>query len=229
MVVAVPARNEEVRLPACVASLRAAADRLPEGIEVAIEVAADSCTDATVMAAIVASEGDPRVQVVIGRWGRAGAARRAATEQGVARLANRDTATTWIANTDADSIVPPGWLTDQLAFATAGWEAVAGIVGIPDDNRRLHARFHASYPVLRSDGAHLHVHGANLGVRADAYTAVAGWPVTTPVGEDQLLWDALCAGGHRVLATTDLRVTTSNRLRARAPDGFASRLRELIA
>lgn len=124
-------------------------------------------------------------------------------------------------------MVPVGWLTTQLAFATAGWEAVAGVVDIARDDPILHERFGAVYPELLADGAHTHVHGANFGVRADAYAAVGGWPIVASTGEDHRLWEALRIAGHRRLATTEPRVTTSHRLSARAPGGFAARLREL--
>lgn len=84
--VTIPARDEEALLPSCLDSIRHAADALPGEIEVAIVVAADSCADATGEALAAVTAQDPRVQVVTGRWRRAGAARRAAADLATARL-----------------------------------------------------------------------------------------------------------------------------------------------
>jgi hypothetical protein len=43
-------------------------------------------------------------------------------------------------------------------------------------------------------------------------------------GEDQALVDALAARGHALLRTRAITVTTSGRLRGRAPGGLAERL-----
>jgi hypothetical protein len=41
--------------------------------------------------------------------------------------------------------------------------------------------------VTYEDGTHPHVHGANLGIRADAYSDAGGWNDLT-VAEDHCLW-----------------------------------------
>ncbi len=229
LAVVVPARDEQDLLPGCLASLRAAADELPDGADVVIVVAADSCTDGTVDVAADHARADPRVRVVAGPWGCAGAARRAGTALALELHGARDPSRIWLASTDADSAVPQGWLVSHLALADAGWDAVAGIVRIADDvDPLLHARFQAVYPV-RHGHPHPYVHGANLGIRADAYAAIGGWPSATATGEDQQLWDAVTALGRRTLATTDLDVLTSARLTTRAPAGFGARLQELTA
>lgn len=227
VVVAIPARDEEATLPACLTGVRAAADAVSVDVEVIIVVAADSCRDRSAAVVRQVALDDPRIRLVVGRWGAAGAARRAATTHGLDQLVAASPHRTWVASTDADSVAPAGWLVAQLRYAAAGWHAVAGIVTIADRDAVLHARFVAGYPVRLDDGSHPHVHGANLGVRADAYRAVGGWPTCNRVGEDQQLCDALRLGHHPVLATTDLTVATSDRRVARAPEGFAARLREL--
>jgi glycosyltransferase involved in cell wall biosynthesis len=226
--VVVPARDEEALLPGCLASVRAAADQLPPGVEVVIVVAADRCTDATTRIASETAVDDGRLRVVVGSWGCAGGARWAATDLVRRLLVHHDPRRTWLASTDADSVVSRGWLTGQLLMAADGWDAVAGTVAIPTAAAPLRARFEARYPV-DPDRPHPYVHGANLGVRASAYTAVGGWGSDVATGEDQRLWDALHATGHRMCASPDLHVVTSPRLHGRAPDGFAARLRELTA
>lgn len=228
VVVAIPARDEQTTLLACLDSVRAAADAISASHAVRIVVAADTCHDRTSTLVRRAARHDDRVRLIEGRWGLAGAARCAATDHGLGLLAPLRADATWVASTDADTVVPIGWLGAQLAHAAAGWRAVAGIVAIDDRDPILHARFVATYPTRLADGTHIHVHGANLGVRADAYTAVGGWSTSVAVGEDQSLWDALRHNGHPVLATTELSVTTSDRRMARAPNGFSARLQELV-
>ena len=80
----------------------------------------------------------------------------------------------------------------------------------------------------RLDGAtHTHVHGANLGVRADAYQAVGGWGLHVMVGEDHELVRRLTAAGLTVTRDTDTTVVTSSRTVGRVPAGFATRLAQL--
>lgn len=70
---------------------------------------------------------------------------------------------------------------------------------------------------------HPHVHGANLGTRADAYQRAGGWEALH-LAEEHDLWCRLRAAGERCLATTTLWVTTSGRARGRAHGGFADLL-----
>ena len=131
----------------------------------------------------------------------------------------------WLATTDADSEVPPDWLVAQLQLARDGAEAVAGTIQVADwDGYPIGSgeRFLQLYEPSGSGDGHDHVHGANLGVRADAYLAAGGFaPLIT--GEDHAMWRALRARPR--VASRGLAVTTSARRRARAPDGFSSFLR----
>ncbi len=225
--VVIPARDEQALLAACLDSVRRAADALPIEVAVAIVVAQDSCADAT--AEIVADQAmaDPRVVTVAGTWGSAGAARRAGVEEAQHRLRHTPEDRTWLAATDADTVVPPAWLIQQLDLADEGWDAVVGVVDLAADDP-LRSRFRARYP-LTPGRPHTYVHGANLGLRASTYRQVGGWPTEHEVGEDQRLWDAVQLGGHHALATTELVVQTSARRTSRVVDGFAARLRDLEA
>ena len=146
-----------------------------------------------------------------------GKARAAATQHALAALETSTTAT-WIASTDADSVVPPNWLAFQLDQARAGWEAVIGTVTvtrwppIPQLADRHHQLYNASRPTSGVLWRHPHVHGANLGVAATAYQEVGGF-AHLPVGEDHALVSALERNGHRVLRTPECPVETSSRLR----------------
>jgi hypothetical protein len=132
-----------------------------------------------------------------------------------------DPAAVWIATTDADTRVPRWWLRRQLGFAAQGWKGVLGTVTVADwiDHparvQRLYAQRYGAWRVH-----HPHVHGANLGVAADAYLAAGGFR-PLPTGEDHALIDALLAAGVPLLRTAQIPVVTSARRHARAPRGFA--------
>lgn len=224
VVVAVPARNEESTIGACLASVDRAAARVAAPVTIA--VAADSCRDETVRAAREVPLRRTRLLVVEGAWGRAGAARAAAVTHALAEL-DTDVGC-WIANTDADCTVPLDWLHVHLRYGRAA-AAVAGVVDLDPTTTPAHllAAFRRTY--LTDGDRHHHVHGANLGVWADAYTAAGGWCTRTVVGEDHVLWDAVRAGGRPVTHTVALTVTTSARVRGRVAGGFSSDLHRLAA
>jgi len=130
----------------------------------------------------------------------------------------------WLANTDADCIVPPGWLGEQF-LAAAHVDAFAGTVDVDTFEEHLpivKERFRATY-LLRPDGSHSHVHGANIGFRADFYLNAGGWK-DLPTAEDHDLWNRLSQIGARKLASTKIEVLTSGRRVGRAPHGFADAL-----
>lgn len=76
---------------------------------------------------------------------------------------------------------------------------------------------------------HPHVHGANLGIRGDAYLGLGGWrPLAT--GEDTELAARAAQAGHPgITRTASIPVVTSIRRAGRAPSGFSSYLRALGA
>jgi hypothetical protein len=155
--------------------------------------------------------------------GAVGAARALGVGHLLARSAS-SLADTWIANTDADSRVPPHWLTHMIAEANLGAHLVLGTVLPADDlnhtvRRRWLDRHH------QTDGHH-HIHGANFGIRADVYHALGGWPPLNS-GEDVTL--AQSARDYKVVRTGNIPVTTSGQLTGRAPHGFAEYLQDIVA
>jgi hypothetical protein len=224
--VVVPAHDEEALIAACVGSvLQAVADAGLPRSRVHVAVAADRCRDRTAPIARAMLVGTGSVIELAA--GGVGAARRAGTAAVLHAFAAADPATIWLANTDADTTVPPSWLADHLRVAETGAVALAGVVRV--DTFRGHppivpARFHEIYGGAHDD--HPHVHGANLGVRADAYLAAGGWPVLTS-GEDNRLWDALRAAGLAMISTRTVHVVTSSRTATRATGGFGQWLVEL--
>jgi len=158
-----------------------------------------------------------------------GRARARGAEAAVARLTDHPAEHTWLVTTDADCEVPASWLEDHVALANRGAHAVAGTVtvsdwtGHPPERARAFERFYDDH---KRDGAHAHVHGANFGVRADAYAQVGGFAALA-TGEDHALRARLLLHGYTVVASREISVATSSRLQGRAPDGFAGFLATL--
>ena len=224
VVVAIPARDEEVLLPGCLRSVHAAIAVLRQarpGIRVTVVVALDGCTDGS--SRVVGAWG---VDVVVLRGVGVGAARDAAVEHGLAASGSPAESGTWVACTDADTLVPSVWLLRQVMWAERGTDLVVGTVeptGI-DDGRSL-AAWHARHQLVEG---HTHVHGANLGVRADSWRRVGGFGARL-VGEDVGLVERVQAGTDRWVSTDTTRVITSGRAHSRVDDGFAGYLRGLDA
>ena len=218
--IVVPARNEQERLPACLAALRTVAGSVR--IPVHLLVVADACSDETATVAVARG-----AQVIRIRAGNVGTARAAGMAGLLRRVADTDPAAVWLATTDADTVVPPGWLRRQLSYAGQGWDVVLGTVTVTDwDGHppQVPAAFAAMYE--SGEGPHRHVHGANLGIRASAYLAAGGFP-SLPTAEDHALLTAATEAGSRVLRAGDITVETSSRRHARAPRGFSHVLRAL--
>jgi glycosyltransferase involved in cell wall biosynthesis len=220
--VLVPARNEEDLLPRCLHSILIATAALPASVRSEVIVLADSSVDRTSQIAsdILRSRG----RVVNASVGTVGTARRLAAHYILAR--NRGPLNRlWLANTDADCIVPPSWIADQLQLAEERTEAIAGTISVDsfeEHEPEVADRFRATY-VIATDGTHPHVHGANIGVLADAYCRAGGWK-DLRTAEDHDLWRRLIRIGARTVSTARIEVVTSGRRRGRAPDGFAGAL-----
>ncbi|WP_233197324.1 glycosyltransferase [Cryobacterium sp. N21] len=232
VVIVVPVRNEEVLLPRCSSALSAAIDTLsvvpePERPRVFVVLVLDQCTD---LSARVAAHWRAfrRYEIAAGA---VGVARRDGIRHALGRLGCLQTdgaasaSQIWIATTDADSAVPPNWLVSQLALARNGAELVLGTVQ-PDDDLAAHELLR--WEELHTIGeGHPHVHGANLGVRADRYLA-AGEFAPVDRDEDVLLVAALRNLGVVEARTALIPVLTSGRRIGRAPAGFAGYLRDHV-
>lgn len=230
VVVVVPARNEERSIRACLTSIARARAALGAGVSSSVCVVADSCDDDTVAIALDALRDEPDDVVAVTAVSSAGAARALGTRRAL-DACDLSAARAWVATTDADTVVPEDWLTNQLAMANDGFIAVAGVVDLESGGVAAAALADSfrSFYTWNADGTHPHVHGANLGFRADAYLAVGGWNPLV-VGEDHDLWNRLRLQTHgAVTSRTDVRVTTSARLVGRARGGFASDLAKLAA
>ncbi|HEY2579021.1 MAG TPA: glycosyltransferase [Streptosporangiaceae bacterium] len=220
--VVVPAHDEEELLPTCLAALRRAAAQCGPAAGHLV-VVADACGDRTVQRARQAGAD----VLEIGARS-VGAARAAGFGEVLRRTRHLDPATVWLATTDADTVVPPDWLTRQIHHAGQGWDAVVGTVEVGDwGGYPAHAGelFTAHYD--HGAGPHPHVHGANLGMTAAAYLAAGGFRALR-TAEDHALVQALAATGQKILRSRDVTVLTSARRRARAPHGFSHLLTTLL-
>jgi glycosyltransferase involved in cell wall biosynthesis len=209
----VPAHNEEAHIGDCVRSLMAAASfHKLAGEPVSVLVVLDHCTDRTQALAQRAGAMTTRVNAR-----NVGAARALGARWAIARGAR------WLAFTDADTVVAPSWIAEQLRLAS---DAVCGTVAVRDwgtYGERTRHHHHATY--IDADG-HQHVHGANLGVSARAYLAAGGFP-SLRTSEDVALVEALKNTSARLAWSAAPRVYTSARRSYKAPLGFGATLERL--
>jgi hypothetical protein len=249
--VVVPARDEQERIGRCLRSLRHALAHVPDGVDTAVAVVLDRCTDATPQRVAAALSDWPEATMLtvqddesgpcptIGRAGSVGRPRGAGVgalrDLGLRalldRLSGHPAAGTWLLSTDADTTVPADWARAHLRHAADGVHGVAGLADLTTTDHLASAAL-SRYRTIVEHGmhgtAHRHVYGANLGVRADAYLAVGGFPCDG-AGEDHGLWQRFAAAGYTLAQPVGIRVRTSGRLRGRADGGLAGLLRSLHA
>lgn len=213
--VVIPARDEEALIARCLDSV--VASRLATGIDASIIVVADACRDATIAIA-------ERVEGVVVR-------RAEVANVGIARASGAQLAVThgctWLAFTDADSVVPPNWLANHARAAADGHDALIGTVR-PDFRELSGAQIEhwlATHSRGRPNG---HVHGANLGISVRAYAAAGGFAPLVE-HEDVDLIERLRAVGADLYASDEAEVMTSARLIGRTTGGYARHLREIKA
>jgi glycosyltransferase involved in cell wall biosynthesis len=226
VVVAIPARNEQDRLGACLDSVDRAAQRW--GGRVLTVVGADNCTDATASIARGFVGKATTVHTVEGVWRRPSSVRRAIVGHVCDELGPAAMRRLWIANTDADCAVPVDWISRQVALADDGVDVVAGIVKLDPSDTPVHllAAFTAHYQ-QREGAARGHVHAANLGLRGSTYRGVGGWRTSTAIGEEHHLVNAAVRRDATISWADDLVVRTSGRTTSRVRGGFATVLDRL--
>ena len=211
--VVVPVHDEEDLLPTALEGIDEAVDALPTPTSCRVAVVLDDCRDGS---SAVARAWASRVgALVIERECRGvGSARRAGTEALLSLWPDVQPARIWIATTDADSRVPPDWLTVQLEAYGSGSDLWAGRVGVTEESAAVE-HWKERYAAERQP-----IHGASMGFSALVSEQIAGFrPLRT--GEDRDFHRRAVAAGFQV--TYDLRaaVTTSARRKGRAPGGFA--------
>jgi hypothetical protein len=247
--VVVPARDEQERIGRCLRSLRRALAHVPDGVTTAVAVVLDRCTDATPARAAAAvadwpgaviltvRDGVPEPCPRIGsptssvrlRGAGVGALRDLGIRALLDRLSDHPAAGTWLLSTDADTTVPTDWARSHLRHAAEGVHGVAGLADLAATEHLADTALQRYRTIIEHGlrgATHHHVYGANLGVRADAYLAVGGFPLDG-AGEDHGLWQRLAAAGYTLAQPVGIRVRTSARLRGRADGGLAGLLRSL--
>lgn len=220
--VLIPAKNEEKLISRCLHSILKASAILSSDINIEIVLCVDSSTDHTweIGKKILKDQGS----ILIIDKGNVGYARRFAAEYALNQYKGYLDAC-WIANTDADCEVPINWLQKHISYAEKGIHAIAGIVKV--DSYREHSPqvaelFQKDY-IIHEDGSHPHIHGANIGIRADIYLKVGGWNELY-TAEDHDLWNRLSNLKFNLKSDAALFVITSGRKFGRAPLGFANKL-----
>jgi GT2 family glycosyltransferase len=250
-VVAIPARNEAVHLPACLTAL--ADQRMRSGAVsraplFEVVVFANDCADGTADGARALAAMLPfALQVVEGRLSAGGAnageARRIAMDLALTRLEALAPLGPVILTTDADSRVPTNWIDCNLAAIDAGADAVLGRLALDEDGRDLPEALHqrgaleSEYEALLTElfatldpiphnpwPHHSTISGASLALTVKAYRRVGGLP-RIAVGEDKALVAELLRQDARVRFDNAIEVVTSARTKGRAVGGVADTLR----
>lgn len=220
VVVVIPTHDEEALLEECLMSVkRAARAARRHAGQIHVRVALDACTDRS--AQITARLGVPAVSLMARR---VGDARRAGIAAAFRDLNPSRLDRVWTAHTDADSVVPGNWIIHQLALANQGVDVVVGTVR-PDFADLTSEQIRAWKATYTPGVANGHVHGANLGVRADWLERVGGFR-SVAEHEDVELVAALRCAGATIVASDEASVRTSGRPVGRTPGGYARYLRE---
>ncbi|MFB0492932.1 glycosyltransferase involved in cell wall biosynthesis [Methylobacterium sp. OAE515] len=243
-IVAVPVRNEEERIAACLRAIDAQTGLAPGSLGLVLFL--NNCTDRTeaIVADLVPTLSIPvRVLVETFSGAHAGWARRRAMDAAAAWLGESGNAGI-ILSTDADSRVPANWVARNVAAIRAGADAVAGRVELDPTEAALlppslpaRGKLEDRYDALITEAearldpdphdpwpCHRTAIGATLAVTRAAYLQVGGMP-EIPLGEDGAFIAKLLEHGLRVRHATDVCVTISARLAGRAPGGVADTIR----
>jgi hypothetical protein len=249
-VVAIPVRDEEERLPACLRALAQQRDRFGRPIPpplVRIAVFANNCADQSASLARKLGGGlSLDVRVFEARLppatAHAGAARRAAMDIAEAWLVAGGDWDGVILTTDADSQVAPDWIAENLAAFRAGAEAVLGRIDLDGEGELLPDALHRrgeledTYERLLTELSwlldplehnpwphHATISGASLGITRTAYCRVGRLP-RVPLGEDKALIALLSRQDAKIRYCPTAHVITSGRTNGRAPGGVADTL-----
>lgn len=214
--IVVPAHNEAMTIAKCLASVQNAIEQLPSTIKAYPLVVLDSCTDDTQI--FVKAAG---VDYLCCDYHCVGQVRDIGIRHAIANGA------TWIACTDADSIVPMDWLIQQIEHIRhQPTDMVCGVVDV-DSWAHLTPKTRKDYIAHYQDRMeHHHIHGANLSFSSEAYLAVDGF-AHLPCHEDVDLVKRFEDQGYAITWSNRVRVLTSTRLQARATEGFAAFLTNL--
>ncbi len=237
--VAIPVKNEDGHLLACLDAIDVAAGR--HAGRVTILAMANDCDDGSLA---ILQAWHPRYAVLDWRAvsmlpgaRHAGWARRLALDAAAGTLAAE---ADLLLSTDADTYVAPDWIARIAAHVDAGYDAVAGrALTLREDRAALGltgryrlnqlGRYYTALDYLRATSEtdthdpwprHFYEGGASIALTLALYRRIGGAP-TPKVAEDRALFDRIRAYGGRVRHPLDVRVFTSCRIEGRAPGGMA--------
>ncbi len=243
-IVAVPARNEEERLPSLIRALGDQTWLAVRGRHLRVVIVLNNCDDASEKAARTEATYHPNLLLDLvkvdfpAEQAHVGSARRLAMER--AWQISSEPMRSVLLTTDADSAPIPTWIDANLRAIEAGADIVGGrIAGNEAEEASLGAGFlrrasrEARYADLIDRLAtvidplpydpwprHSDHTGASLAVRADVYAAVGGMPAL-PFREDLAFVSRVRGSGYRLRHSLDVRVRVSARLDGRASGGMA--------
>ena len=234
--IVIPAHNEAMTITKCLASVQAAIEQLPSTITATVLVVLDSCRDDTlelVKSVQVESAQAKNTKIenadvnylccdyLCCDYQCVGQVRDLGIRHAIAAGA------TWLACTDADSVVTPDWLIQQIAHIKAQpTDMICGVVSV-DSWAHLTPQTREYYMAHYQDKmGHRHIHGANLNFSAESYLAVGGF-APLRCHEDVDLVKRFESKGYAITWSNRVRVITSSRLQARATEGFAAFLANL--
>lgn len=219
--IVIPAHNEATSITQCLVAIQAAIKQLPSTITVTVLVVIDSCSDDTLTLVESMRLKSASVDYLCCDYQCIGQVRDLGIRHAIASDA------TWLACTDADSIVTQDWLTQQIAhIKDQPTDMICGVVSV-DSWAHLTPQTRKDYTAHYQDRmGHRHIHGANLSFSSEAYL-VAGGFAPLSCHEDVDLVKRFESQGCAITWSNRVRVITSSRLQARATEGFAAFLATL--
>lgn len=246
-IVAVPAKNEEERLPHLLEALAGQSWCRTAAQPLVVVAVLNNCSDGTKDAALqVAREASTLTVELIEvdlppEQAHVGTARHMAMSRALELCLGHDGV---ILSTDADAVPDGNWIEANLKAIAAGADAVGGLLyGNKQEESRLGSGFQARAAAVAVYGTlcdhlaslidplpydpwprHRDHTGASLAVRADLYRAVGGLPAL-PRREDLALVSKIQAADGRLVHPLDVRVEVSARLTGRAQGGMADCLK----
>ncbi len=252
--VIVPAKDEQETLPATLDALRTqvALDQAPLPYALfEVLLLLNNCTDLSAQVAHRYRAAHPHLRLHVlecelrPEEAHVGTARRALMDLACERLEELGPApATAILSTDADTLVAPDWIAQNLAAIEAGAEVVGGVIHLfPADldrldrgtrlayerDRELQRRVARLEALLDPDPAdpwprHLEHFGASLACTPEVYRRSGGLPAVKPL-EDVAFIDRLRRVGARIRHAPAVHIETSARLDGRAEVGLSGQLR----
>jgi Glycosyl transferase family 2 len=243
VVVAIPVKDEEARIEACLASIADQAE--VEFSDLAVVLLLNNTTDGTAGRVRALSQHLPfplhlREVELPAAYANAGWARRLGMEAAAELAAPGGV----ILTTDADTLVEADWVVSNLREIAGGVDAVAGyVMADPVELMELPAEILergsleweyqqlVAEMVARVDPEphdpwprHNQNCGASAAITVDAYRRIGGLP-PRPVGEDRALFEMVRHVDGKIRHSLDVQVVTSARTDGRALGGLSDAIR----